>query len=233
MPNLDLARRIRKAGINIFIEEDDAPAVFSSGLLISQYGGLMASTAVALGGQTAIVIYLTITANLPRCSIAEFGVELPWNAKVVCLPDPFQSQRQSNIYKFGSKHVHDFPRGGVINHLADVTQILSRRRSIEGALLGLSRKPIPLSSVMDLRSRALWSWLISFGNRIDHRLSSGQIGSFNGITKRMRKLNASRYSQQLRWLIWKLKSTISERPRKDNRTNLQQRTHPFWSDRRC
>lgn len=142
--NLALARRIRAAGVAIYIGEDDGetPHDPPSGLMIRQFGGVVESRAVDFYGGTAYVIYVAITVNLPHFAIAGFGLELPWKGTVRWLDEPFEIEGSSKMYRFGGKYDPAFEKDEVLNHLADVRRTLSRGTSLKGALLGIGEGPI-------------------------------------------------------------------------------------------
>jgi hypothetical protein len=142
--NLALARRIRAAGVAIYIGEDDGetPHDPPSGLMIRQFGGVVESRAVDFYGGTAYVIYVAIIVNLPHFAIAGFGLELPWKGTVRWLDEPFEVDGSSKMYRFGGKYDPAFEKDEVLNHLADVRRTLSRGTSLKGALLGIGEEPI-------------------------------------------------------------------------------------------
>lgn len=145
--SLALARRIRAAGISIYIPEDDEKGCCdrSSDLLIYQFGGVNESLVFDLHGGAGFIIWLTITVKVPRFAIAAFDLELPWEGTVHWLEDP----RNVNVvyaydnYKFSDKYRPEFGRSEVLNHLADVRRKWSRDDSLKGVLLGTVDQPIP------------------------------------------------------------------------------------------
>lgn len=143
--SLALARRIRAAGIPIFIGEDDgkAPHDPSSGLRVSQHGVRSESCAFDFYGTAGYVIGVVITVNLPHFAIAGFGLELPWKSYVRWLDDPLKSGGRSDVYRFDRKYFLEFERNRVLNHLADVQRMWSRGESLKGYLLGIGNEPIP------------------------------------------------------------------------------------------
>lgn len=143
--SLDLARRIRAAGVHVYIEEDDFKGTnpLSEGLHINLYGGLTESAAFNFYGGTVFIIYLTIAINLPRFAISAFDLELPWTSEIRWLEDPREIGGGSNVYKFGGRNLPEFERNRVLNHFADVARILPRGSSLKGCLLGIGTSPIP------------------------------------------------------------------------------------------
>jgi hypothetical protein len=142
--NLALARRIRAAGVAIYIGEDDGetPHDPPSGLRIRQFGGLFDGRAIDFYGGTAYIISAVITVNLPHFAIAGFGLELPWKGTVRWLDEPFEIDGSSKMYRFGGKYDPAFEKDEVLNHLADVRRTLSRGASLKGALLAIGQEPI-------------------------------------------------------------------------------------------
>ena len=142
--SLALARRIRAAGIPVYIVEDDgeAPRDPSSGLLVYQEGGVIDSRAFDFCGSAGYIIRMVITVNLPRFAIAGFGLELPWKSYVRWLDDPVEIDGRSVVYRFGGKDL-EFERSQVLNHLADVRHTWSPGESLRGHLLGIGNEPIP------------------------------------------------------------------------------------------
>src|SRR5215469_10708164 len=140
--NLTLARRIRDAGVSIYIPEDDEQATIdpSSGLLIYQFGGLSDSRAFDFYGGTGCIVYAVITVNLSRFAIAGFGLELPWKADIQWIGDPVETGSGSNVYRFDGS---EFERDEVLNYLADVRRTLPQGTSVKGALLATGYEPIP------------------------------------------------------------------------------------------
>jgi hypothetical protein len=143
--DLALARRIRAAGIPIYIGEDDAeaPRNLSRGLLVYQEGGVIESRAFDFYGGAGYIIRATITVNLPKFAIAGFGLELPWKSQIRWLEDPLEIGGDSVVYRFGGKESLEFERSQVLNHFADVQRLWSRGESLRGSLLGVGNEPIP------------------------------------------------------------------------------------------
>jgi hypothetical protein len=144
--NLDLARRIRAAGVPIHIAEDDEKTgcMPSDGLIVRQQGAVADSTAFEFEAGTGFIINLAITVSVPSMAISYFGLDLPWEKiNFRWLPDPLESGDDSMLYKFAGKDSLAFERSEVMNHYADVRQMLQHGRSIAGLLLGLSMEPIP------------------------------------------------------------------------------------------
>jgi hypothetical protein len=144
LDSLYLARRIRAAGRQIYIEEDDRESTYvpSNGLLIYLFGEVNDSLATDFLGGTAFIINVNITINLPRIAISGFGLELEWKCAVDWLDDPSEGERP-DVYRFGGRDLPEFKRGQVLNHRADVRHIHSRGSSLRGYLLGVGDNPIP------------------------------------------------------------------------------------------
>jgi hypothetical protein len=71
-------------------------------------------------------------------------LKLPWEKiNFRWLPDTLESFDDSTLYKFAGKNSLAYERDQVLNHHADVRQILQHGRSILGLLLGISMEPIP------------------------------------------------------------------------------------------
>lgn len=143
--DLALARRIRAAGIPIYIGEDDGkvPQYPSKGLLVYQEGGVIESRAFDFYGGAGYIIRAIITINLPKFAIAGFGLELPWKSQVRWLEDPQEiGCGDAVVYRFGGEHP-EFERSQVLNHFADVQRLWSRGESLKGHLLGVGSEPIP------------------------------------------------------------------------------------------
>jgi hypothetical protein len=144
--SLAVARRIRAAGRPIYIAEDDGEArsIPCDGLRVRQTGGFMESQAIDCSGGTAFILNLTITINLPKFAISDFGLEPPWkNESFYWLEDPLQIDGTSRCYRFGSRDLPEFDRGRVINHYADVTRVFSWGEPLKGFLLGYGFNSIP------------------------------------------------------------------------------------------
>ena len=103
--DLALARRIRAAGVPIYIGEDDGkgPHDPSSGLLVYQDGGVVESRAFDFYGAAGYIIRAVITVNLPKFAISGFGLELPWKSYVRWLEDPLELDGRSVLYRFSGK----------------------------------------------------------------------------------------------------------------------------------
>jgi len=143
--SLSIARRIRDAGRSIYIAEDDGEPRYlpADSLVVRQTGSVMERRAIESGG-TSIIIALAITCNLSKLAISRFHVELPWNPDCFyCLEDPLQIYGSSRPYRVPSDAGLDFERHRVINHHADITQILSPGHSLEGFLLGYAFGSVP------------------------------------------------------------------------------------------
>jgi hypothetical protein len=144
--SLDLARRIRAAGIRIPIKEDDRKVtdIPSDGVFIRLVGGQVENMALDFHGGAAFVVWARITINLRRFGISAFGLELPWKCAVRWLQDPLEIDGTSEVYRFdGNDYLPDFERTQVLNHHANVCRTLSRGSSVEGCLLGLGDQCIP------------------------------------------------------------------------------------------
>lgn len=143
--DLTLARRIRAAGIPIYIGEDDGevPRDPPRGLLAYQEGGVTESRAFGFYGTAAYIIRAVITVNLPKFAISGFGLELPWMSYVRWLEDPIETGGRSTVYRFGGKEFPEFERTEVLNHYADVRRMWSRGESLKGHLLGIGNEPVP------------------------------------------------------------------------------------------
>ena len=143
--SLGLARRIRSAGIPIYIGEDDgeAPRRPSSGLLVYQVGGVIESRAFDFHGGAGYIVRATITTEVPQFAIAGFGLDLPWKDTVRWLEDPREIGGRSEVYGFGGKEGLEFERNHVLNHFADVRRTWSRGESLSGYLLAIGSEPIP------------------------------------------------------------------------------------------
>jgi hypothetical protein len=143
--DLALARRIRAAGVPIYIGEDDGevPHDPSSGLFVYQEGGVMESRAFDFYGAAGFIIRVVITINLPKFAIAGFGLELPWKSQVRWLEDPLEIGGDSVVYRFGGRESLEFERSQVLNHFADVRRLWSRGESLRGSLLGVGNEPVP------------------------------------------------------------------------------------------
>lgn len=143
--NLDLARRIRGAGIPIYIPEDD-PERFSApsaGLLIYQTGGCTESFALDWAGGTQFVIWLTITTELPGFAISSFDLELPWRDRIRWLEEPLEISGTPGVYQFGGTDSLELDRADVLNHHADAQRILPLGTSLRGCLLGVGSQSMP------------------------------------------------------------------------------------------
>src|ERR1700740_2140506 len=103
--SLELARRVRAAGIPLHIPEDDGKArsVPSDGLRLYQYGGCVESRAFDWAGGTGFVIWLGGIARLAGLAISAFELEVPWAGAVRCLEDPLEVDGTSTVYKFGGR----------------------------------------------------------------------------------------------------------------------------------
>jgi|HubBroStandDraft_1064217.scaffolds.fasta_scaffold12956_4 hypothetical protein len=144
--DLDLARRIRAAGSTIHIAEDDdpSPSIPSDRLLVRQTGGQMESCAIECSGGTAYIINLVITSKLASFAISAFGLQTAWPQEYFrWLEDPLMIDGHSPRYRFGVREVQEFEREHVINHCADVRQILPVGHSVSGFLLGIGYESIP------------------------------------------------------------------------------------------
>lgn len=144
--SLAVARRIRAAGRPIFIAEDDGEArsIACDGLRVRQTGGQMESCAVECAGGTAYILNVVITNRLPTFAISAFGIQTPWPTEYFrWLEDPLLIDGHSRRYRFGVEQVQDFERDQVINHYADVRQILPCGHSLSGFLLGIGYETIP------------------------------------------------------------------------------------------
>jgi hypothetical protein len=144
--SLAVARRIRAAGRPIYIAEDDGatPAIPSDGLRVRQTGGQMESSAIECAGGTAYIVNVVVTNRLPSFAISAFGIQTPWPTEYFrWLEDPLMIDGHSRRYRFGLREVQEFEREQVINHYADVRQILPCGHSLSGFLLGIGYETIP------------------------------------------------------------------------------------------
>jgi hypothetical protein len=142
------ARRLRAAGCQIHIPEDDGDArhIPSDGLGVKQTGGVIESTAFDWGGGTAYKIYLVITSGIAGLAISHFELMLPWTKEgslVQWLEDPVVIDGPSRCYRFMGNEILEFERSLVLNHRLDVTHPFSLGESARGFLLGFGSDPIP------------------------------------------------------------------------------------------
>jgi hypothetical protein len=138
--NLELARRIRAAGVPIHIEEDEdkSARTFSDRLLIEQFGAETESRAFDFCGGAGFICWLTITTLRPRIAISAFVLELPWTTEVQWL-QPIASR-----YEFGGRDSLGFDEDQVLNHYADLQRRpLGWGTTIQGCLLGIGTEAIP------------------------------------------------------------------------------------------
>jgi hypothetical protein len=142
-----LARRIRAAGVPIYIQEDDSAAANSSSdeLFIRQFGGITESAAFDYYGGAGFVIYLVITIGVPAFAISAFELQLPWTNKIRWLEDPSAIDGIPRAYHFGHNNAIEYGWSEVLNHRADVRRIIPRGHSLEGCLLGIADEGIPNS----------------------------------------------------------------------------------------
>jgi hypothetical protein len=144
--DLALARRIRGAGIPIYIGEDDGAVVSgdaSKGLLVYTDGPRTETRAFDFYGTAAYVLNVVITINLPHFAISAFGLELPWESYVWWLDDPGEVDGRVAVYRFDRSYLPEFDRNLVLNHFADVERTWARGKSLRGYLLGVGNDPIP------------------------------------------------------------------------------------------
>jgi hypothetical protein len=121
-------------------EEGTPPPV-----LIRQLGGVLENSAFSLPcGATVVMLYISITNDLPNFAISRFELGLPWSdPNFWWLEDPeYSSPARVSEYRFpGTKDC--FARNTVLNHRSDISKNLRRGQSIEGFLLGFGFKKIP------------------------------------------------------------------------------------------
>jgi hypothetical protein len=143
--DLDLARQIRDAGIQVHIGEDDEEKSrnSSSGLLIRQVNGQLDSRAFDLRGATAFIIDVVITFKISGFAFAGFDLKLPWNGPFRWLDEPVEVVDYPAVYRFGGRYAPEFEKDEVLNHRADVQRIWSQGDSLKGVLLGIGDEPIP------------------------------------------------------------------------------------------
>jgi len=138
---VDIARRLHAVGIPLEIDVDDG----ESGLLISQIGGELESSAFSLkSGGTGYSAYMSITIDLPAFAISRFDLELPWSdPSISLLEDPNETGDPHGEYCFPGETLYKFHRSLVINHYADVTRMRSCGETLVGFLLWAGMNPIP------------------------------------------------------------------------------------------
>ena len=121
---LHRARRLRAAGCQIHIPEDDGDArhIPSEGLRVYQTGGVIESSAFDWGGGTGYKIYLVITSGIAGLAVSHFELMLPWTKEgslVQWLEDPVVTDGPSRCYRFGGNETLEFERSLVLNHRLD------------------------------------------------------------------------------------------------------------------
>jgi hypothetical protein len=182
---LGLARRIRAAGLPIFIAEDDGevPSIPSGSLAVWQTGGVLESTACECPGGTALIIQLILTVKEAGFAICYFDLELPWEKiGFRWLEDPRKIGGISDAY-YISDHL-EFDRAEVINHRADPRKQLPFGKSIAGALLGLDTAPIPA----DYRNGTTIPATVIVGDQMGREFRARVTLSVNRREKRGRQL---------------------------------------------
>jgi hypothetical protein len=140
--NLSIARRLRAAGIDIPIDEDESDVEQFSrrGLLIRTLLEIAGNSAVDLGKYgTFYQLYLRITTNLKGIfAPTQFGLGLSWDDPICrLLEDPHTSQ-----YRVPGAGSFRYERNEVLNHRADVRYTLQRGQSMQGYLLWIGG-PMP------------------------------------------------------------------------------------------
>ena len=171
--SLELARRIRAAGVRIHIEEDDCGTLNASsgGLRVYLQGGVAESSVFDFNGGTGVMLSLVITCNLPRFAISAFDLELPWRGRIQWLEDPREINGSSRGYRFGGSSLLEFDRSLVLNHVADVRHVLQRGTSFEGYLLGIGTNPISDQFVHGAMIPAFITVVDQFGHRYKSPIS--------------------------------------------------------------
>jgi hypothetical protein len=134
------ARELRAGGIELEIPEDDWRDPPETGLIIQQCGGQLVSFAFDIGRTTGFVVSLRVTIRTSNFALAQFGLEVPWEANLNLLEDP-HTRSKKEYYEFRNRD--EYPRDGVMNHFADIRCVRSRDTVIEGFLLASSSEPIP------------------------------------------------------------------------------------------
>jgi hypothetical protein len=145
---LQRARRLRAAGFQIHIPEDDGDTrhIPSDGLRVYQTGGLIESSAFDWGGGTGYKICLVITSGIAGLAVSHFELLLPWTKQgspVQWLEDPVVIDGPSRCYRFMGNETLEFERSLVLNHRLDATRPFSEGESARGFLLGFGHDSIP------------------------------------------------------------------------------------------
>jgi hypothetical protein len=144
---LHRARRLRAAGCQIHIpEDDDTRHIPSDGLRVYQTGGVIESSAFHWGGYTVYKINLVLTCGIAGLAVSHFELVLPWTKEgspVQWLEDPVVIDGPSRCYRFGGNEILEFERSLVLNHRLDVTRPFSLGESARGFLLGFEYDLIP------------------------------------------------------------------------------------------
>lgn len=139
----DLTRQLVAAGVLTEDVEDYGnthPA--PPGLLISQVGGVVESTAFDLDGGygTGFILPVHVAVDLAAFKFLGWKLDLPWeDPQFQWLTDPSEYTSSDEMYQFPSCQRLKYPRDEVINHC----RLLQRGRSLGGLLLGFGFESIP------------------------------------------------------------------------------------------
>jgi hypothetical protein len=140
--NLSLARRIRAAGCQIAISEDDDPRCCnkpSEDAIINQTGGQLETRAFDHSGGTGWLVSISIAVQESRFAISSFAIETPWEKMGFCwIVDPLEHSTDC-IYRLASLQ---FDRDEILNHRAN-SKPLQRGTLMDGFLLGTDMATIP------------------------------------------------------------------------------------------
>jgi hypothetical protein len=139
----DLTRQLVAAGILRGDAEDAANThPTPPGLLVSQVGGFVESTAFDLdcGCGTGYILSLHVAVDLPAFGILGWRLDLPWeDPQFQWLTDPTEYMSSDNMYQVPGCSGLKYPRDEVINH----RRLLRRGHGFKGLLLGYGFESIP------------------------------------------------------------------------------------------
>jgi len=114
----------------------------SSGLVVSQFGGVTESRAFDLDGGcgTGFILPVHVAVDLPAFKFLGWKLGLPWeDSQFQWLTDPSEYMSSDEMYQFPCCPRLKYPRDEVINHC----RLLQRGRGLDGMLLGFGFESIP------------------------------------------------------------------------------------------
>jgi len=156
MKRRNLVQQMLQLGVPTEVTQTDLIRHDSQSILRIEFiGGVSETSAFDLDlDGTGYMVSLCLTVLREPFAIAAFDLAVPWmRGPVIWLSDPNEGNGPNNTYQFPGRYPLEYPRGSVINHLADVRRNLPLGKSITACCSGTDSTQFRIVFNTAVRSR--------------------------------------------------------------------------------